>query len=102
MEATSSIRRSMPTPRALRILLIVGLVAAQLTDAWGSPTRTISVPVTLARTLHADGGGASRFAFPATHVAFSWTGPKRTFIAYRPAFSSALIEPWRRAPQVHG
>ena len=79
-------------------------VAALLVPAWINPARAISVPVTMARTLTLDDaivarrtGGSVPLAFPATHIAFSWTGPESAEIRFR----TSDEEIWRRAYIAH-
>lgn len=93
--------------RFLRLVTIVVMVAAFLVPAWVAPARTISVPVTLARTVEL-GRAAARgdidrvtFGFAPTHVAFSWTGDEGTGVRYRTGAAEGDTSGWRRAPDDH-
>ena len=74
---------------AFRLAVVVATLASVLVPALVAPARTITVPVTMARTIELDpaiarrSAGAMPLAFPATHIAFSWTGPEDVTITYR-------------------
>ena len=74
---------------AFRLVVVVATLASVLVPAWVVPARTITVPVTMARTVELDATvarrstGALQLAFPATHIAFSWKGPEDVDITYR-------------------
>jgi hypothetical protein len=85
--------------------VVIALAGAHLTNAWGSPERTITVPITLARTVHLEASSSpSRIQtdFPATHVAFTWRGPRETEIRYRTISESEAVTEWQKVPEVHG
>ena len=85
----------------MRITTVVATIATTLVPAFFVPARAISVPETMARTIRLDGavspraGSTHRLAFPATHIAFSWSGSEKARFLYRTA------EGWREAPIAH-
>ncbi len=92
----------MKSRRATRIATVCLLVAGHLVQAFSSPAATIRVPITLARTLVlARPASWVRLAYPATHVAFSWTGSPKTGVRYR-TVSAEGRSPWTRVPESHG
>lgn len=84
-----------------RIAVVVAVTASLLVPALVAPARTITVPVTLARTLHPAPGVPVTFAFAPTHVAFSWTGPEGTGVRFRTTDVLGGISAWQRAPENH-
>ena len=88
---------------SFRVSVVAVTLASVLVPAWVAPARTISTPTTLARTLRLDSGvarrsvGAATFAFPATHIAFSWTGSEDVKIVYRTHPGDA----WSEVPIAH-
>jgi hypothetical protein len=87
-------------PVSLRLFLVLACAASILVPGWVSPARAITIPMTLARSVRADGAGRIATAFGPTHLAFSWRGPDRTGIEYR-TFSHGRRSRWRRAPESH-
>ncbi|MGH2808020.1 MAG: N-acetylmuramoyl-L-alanine amidase [Actinomycetota bacterium] len=87
----------------LRLIVVVGLMAALLVPSIAAPAKTITVPTTLARTVAPDGSGMSstNFDFPPTHIAFSWRGDDGTGVRYRTISSGGEASRWRRAPEAH-
>lgn len=70
----------------LRVFVVVAAIASILVPSWAAPARTISIPITLARRVSLQTWSSSRaasFDFPATHVAFSWTGSRGGRVLYR-------------------
>ena len=88
----------------LRGACVLTLVAAMLVPALGAPATTITVPVTLSRSVHVLSEHHQRvqLGYSASHVAFSWQGPSGTAIRFRTVSSSGDISVWSRAPEVHG
>ena len=87
---------------SLRIFIVVSCVASVLVPALTAPARTISVPVTMARSVElgdalGDGPPSLTFAFPPTHVAFRWTSPAGGRIRYRTVDGAGAISRWRPA-----
>ncbi|HEX2240103.1 MAG TPA: N-acetylmuramoyl-L-alanine amidase [Actinomycetota bacterium] len=82
-----------------RLLLVIGLVAGFLVPDLISPTRVIALPKTWARSVMLRDPGRVHLAFPATHLAFSWSGDERSGIEWRPV--GAVIGKWRRAAEAH-
>lgn len=88
---------------SFRVVIVVSVIASVLVPAWIAPARTISTPETMARTVSLDPGLARRsvgevaLAFPATHIAFSWTGSEDVTIVYRTAPDAQ----WTEAPIAH-
>ena len=86
-----------------RLVVVVATVASVLVPAWIAPARTITTPVTMARSVGLDRAVAGRsmgalpLAFPATHIAFSWTGSEDVEISYR----TDPEADWRVAPIAH-
>ena len=83
-----------------RVAVSVAVVAGTLVPSVIDPSRAITFPTTLARQLRVDGAGAVAYPFPATHVAFSWTGDDSTGVKYR-TIDSGTSSRWRRAPEAH-
>ena len=86
----------------LRVLVAAVLVAAQLSAAYGTPTRTISVPITLARTLSLSTPGTVGLDLHATHIAFTWRGESASRIRFRVTSSDGSTSEWQQVPEVHG
>ncbi len=86
----------------VRISVVVALVAGLLAPAVAAPARTISVPMTLARSLSSRADGLTvKPAFRPTHVAFSWKGSEEGAIEFRTIGSGGAASRWRRAPEAH-
>ena len=83
-----------------RILCVVAVLAALLVPAWLHPVKAVTFPATMARTLTVAGAGRASFSFPATHVAFSWTGDEKTGVRYR-VVEDGVPSRWRRAAEAH-
>jgi hypothetical protein len=88
---------------SFRLAVIGATFASVLVPAWVAPARTISAPETMVRTVSLDSAiakrssGALELSFPATHVAFSWTGSEDVTIVFR----TSPDEPWVEAPIAH-
>ena len=82
-------------------------MASVLVPAWVAPARTISVPLTVAKTQvlvaagDSLGAGAVTFDFPPTHIAFSWRGDEGTGVRYRIISADGVVSPWSRATEAH-
>ncbi len=87
----------------VRVVTVVATLASVLVPAWIAPAQTISTPMTMARTVRIDdivgrrAPGSLRLDFPATHIAFSWTGPEDVTIRYRTGPNAR----WQKAPIAH-
>jgi N-acetylmuramoyl-L-alanine amidase len=92
-------KRSSAWGRAARIGLVIAVAALTLAPSWASPSRTITVPVTQRGTFSTPPGVLRELAFPATHVAFSWTGDEGSAVAYRTF--GARRTGWRVAEESH-
>ena len=83
---------------SVRVAAVTATIASVLVPAWVAPARTISVPQTLARTIELDpsvarrAAGAIRLTFPATHIAFSWSGSEDVTISYRTDPDASWLE----------
>lgn len=85
----------------VRLGVVVATMAAVLVPALSAPARTISRPVTLARTITpASAQGHARLAFPATHVVFSWRADEGTGVRFRTVGRGGSSS-WMRAPEAH-
>jgi hypothetical protein len=88
----------------LRLFVIIAVLSGTLATAWASPTHTISVPTTLARSVHALGvrHQVVHLDYPATHIAFSWIGLDGSRVRFRTWSTEGAPSGWTRAPEVHG
>lgn len=89
----------------VRVGLVVALVGGQLTTSWAAPTRTLTVPVTLSRSVHLSATGSPdpvALDFSATHIMFSWRGPRSTTVRFRTVSEAGEVSLWQRAREVHG
>ena len=85
----------------MRVALTVAMTATMLVPALWRPVVALSYPITLARAFTATGPSATAFGFPATHIAFSWTGEEGTGVRYRSVDPASGSSRWRRAPEAH-
>lgn len=89
----------------LRLGVVVAVMATVLVPALVAPARTISLPRTMAATkalgLPARAPQSVVFDFPATHVAFSWTGDEGTGVRFRTISSDGERSAWQRATEAH-
>ena len=78
-------------------------MATVLVPAWIAPARTITVPMTLARTeaLGEEPAGRVVFEFTPTHIAFSWRGDEGTGVEFRTVAADGLVSDWTRATEAH-
>lgn len=89
----------------LRVAVVTAVLAAVLVPALVAPARTISLPRTMVGTKAL--GRPARapqsvvFDFPATHVAFSWTGDEGTGVRFRTISSNHERSRWQRATEAH-
>lgn len=87
----------------LKLAVVLATVASVLVPAWVAPARTISTPVTLARSVELDQvlarrtAGAIPLSIRPTHVAFSWSGSEEVTVSYRTDPSGR----WTEAPIAH-
>lgn len=88
------------TSLTLRIALVLVTMASVLVPSLFQPARAITVPTTLARSMTASGAARVGYTFPATHVAFSWSGDEGTGVRYR-TLNDGETTPWRRAWEAH-
>jgi hypothetical protein len=91
---------------SLRITIVVSCIASLLVPGWAAPARTISVPVTLARSVELDAASVAgppsvTFAFPPTHLAFEWTSPDGARLKFRTVESDGDISRWKLAREDH-
>lgn len=83
---------------SFRICVVVSCVAGLLVPGWAAPARTISVPVTLARSvdLSTDATpGRVTFEFAPTHVAFQWTARRDVELEYRTVDGEDRSSAWK-------
>lgn len=89
----------------VKLSVVVAVFATVLVPALVAPARTISVPETMAATeaLGRPPQAPQRvmFDFPATHVAFSWTGGEKSGVRFRTIEADGSKGPWRRATEAH-
>jgi hypothetical protein len=85
-----------PHRHLLRLLVVLATVASVLVPAAIAPAKTIQIPQTMARSAVIGEGGTARLAFPATHLAFSWTGDEGSGVRYRTGAGE-----WTTAPEAH-
>lgn len=85
-----------------RIAVVIATVAALLAPGYAAPARTISIPLTVARTVTTTGArGTIPLAIAPTHVAFSWRGDEGTGVRFRTVDDTGVPTPWMRAPENH-
>ena len=87
-----------------KALVVVGVLASVLVPSLAAPARTIERPATLARSLawaRVTGETQARFAFEATHLAFSWIGTEGTGFRFRVQRSDGTYTRWSRAHEAH-
>lgn len=89
----------------LKLIVVVAVMAAVLVPALVAPARTISLPRTMAATkalgLPSRAPQSVAFEFPATHVAFSWTGDEGTGVRFRTVSPAGERSAWQRATEAH-
>ena len=89
----------------LKLAVVMVVFAAVLVPALVAPARTISLPRTMVGTkalgLPARAPRSVMFDFPATHVAFSWTGDDGTGVRFRTISDEGERSPWQRATEAH-
>ena len=89
----------------VKLVTVMAVFAAVLVPAIIAPATTISLPETMAATkaLGRPSKAPQRvmFDFPASHVAFSWTGDDRSGVRYRVIASDGRKGPWQRAAEAH-
>jgi hypothetical protein len=86
----------------LKLMLVVGLMAASLAVATAAPARAIRVPETLMRSVSFDGGrGRISLALRPTHIAFTWDGSHDSGISYRTIDGAGRPSKWTTAPLAH-
>jgi hypothetical protein len=92
------VRTSVP----VRLICVLGTVAAVLYPALAAPARTFTVPRMLFASTTVDRAhGRVALDRPLTHVAFSWTGSEGGRIRYRTVDAEGVTTRWRRAPETH-
>jgi len=90
-----------PVVVAQRVGVVVATIAAVLVPAWAAPAKTISVPITLARSVSSFTDEAMTLEFPASHVVFSWRGSEGSGVRFRTTDASGVTSEWARAPEAH-
>ena len=89
----------------VKLLAAVAVFAGVLVPALVAPAKTISLPETMAATeaLGRPPQAPQRvdFDFPATHLAFSWTGDDRSGVRFRTIDRDGAKGPWQRALEAH-
>lgn len=88
------------TPLSFRLALAVATMATVLVPSLWDPARAITVPTTLARAVTRVGPASASFSWPATHIAFSWTGDEGTGVRYRISDGEGSSR-WRMAVEAH-
>jgi hypothetical protein len=84
------------------LILATCTIAALLASAVHAPAGARSFPRTLARSVtRAPGTSRAALSFPATHVAFTWTGDPGTGVRYRALDGAGQAGRWRVAPEAH-
>jgi hypothetical protein len=90
-----------------RITLCLVLITSALATAQASTpaaANKATVPRTMARSMTetaASGVGRALLEFPATHIAFSWTGDEGTGVRYRTWYADGHVSRWRGAREAH-
>jgi hypothetical protein len=85
---------------AIRIAVVVATMAAVLVPAMVTPARTISVPITVSRTVSSlQRTGRISTAFRPTHLIFSWRGDEDTGLQYRTVGPRGQRSEWMDAPE---
>jgi hypothetical protein len=89
-----------------RVLMVTAVMASVLVPAFASPSRVISIPQTMAASMHFHGqhpagfrSEIERFSFAPTHVAFVWTGSAATGIRYRSVMPGRGLSRWHIAAE---
>lgn len=101
-----------PLPAAVAVCILAGAsagaavplmpAAASAASVSGArPNYSIRVPQTRAATLRPASGRRARLEWPATHVAFTWTGGDGSRLLYRSWDEAGGPSPWRRVPESH-
>src|SRR5688500_9323942 len=107
MGLCSSLGRSMQRAKhvGLKLIVVVAVMAAVLVPALVAPARTISLPRTMVATkalgLPARAPQSVVFEFPATHVAFSWTGDEGSGVRFRTVDADKRRSEWQEATEAH-
>ena len=83
-----------------RVAGVVALVALFLVPDIAAPARTILIPRTMARSVSSVAAAPISLAFPATHIAFTWSGPEGTGVRYR-VRTDEVWSQWTAAPESH-
>jgi len=95
-------------PVTARFTLCLVLIAPTLATVLGTGTPAsaarATVPRTMARSVTESAGSTvdrATLDFPATHIAFSWTGDEGTGVRYRTVDPVGRATPWRKAREAH-
>ena len=90
---------------SIKILVVLAVFATVLVPALVAPAKTISLPETMAATkaLGRPEQAPQRvmFRFPATHIAFAWTGIEGSGVRFRTVAADGTKGPWQRALEAH-
>ena len=95
---------------SFRIFTVISCVASVLVPAWSAPARTITVPVTMARSVDLDAtilagprapAPTVTFDFRPTHLAFEWTSSRHSRIQFRTIDASGKLSRWKAAREDH-
>ncbi|MGH2697967.1 MAG: hypothetical protein ACRDJL_02045, partial [Actinomycetota bacterium] len=98
MEGSARVRRAVH----LRIIIVVGLVAASLTQTLSAPAGAKRVPTTLMRSVNFEGArGRVGLALRPTHIGFKWEGSHGSRVSYRTIDETGRASPWRVAALDH-
>jgi N-acetylmuramoyl-L-alanine amidase len=88
-------------PLGLRVALTAAMAATMLVPALWQPARALTYPVTLARAVTSTGHATATLRFPATHIAFSWSGDEGSGVRYRTFDDAGEPSAWLRAVEAH-
>jgi hypothetical protein len=86
--------------QTIRISVVLATVAGVLAPAVVTPARTITVPITVARTVSSlQPRGQISMAFRPTHLVFSWRGDEGTGLQYRTVGPEGQPSEWMEVPE---
>lgn len=99
--ARKALRRTLPGAVTVCILAAPMGPGASAAPPPGPRKVSIRVPLTRADTLRPAPGLRTQLAWPATHVAFTWTGSDGSRLLYRSWDETGKASPWTRVPESH-
>jgi hypothetical protein len=88
----------------LCLVLITSTFAAVMATSTRASAKTATVPRAMAQSiteLTEPGVERATLEFPATHIAFSWTGDDGTGVSYRALYADGRASRWRGVPEAY-